>query len=63
MTDSNQTAETPQTVKIAIELEMPITKGKTISDVIAAAKQVLTESQKHGTASGHVVFGRQKFPL
>ncbi len=50
MSETNQTAE-PQTVKISIELEMPLKPGKTISDVIAAAKEVLTESQKHGNAS------------
>ena len=63
MTEQEQTAETPQLVKVLIELELPMTPGKTIMDVMTAAKAILTDARKNGSASGHVVFGRQKFPL
>lgn len=61
--EASEDVPAPKTVKLQIEVLYTLAAGKTILDVLASAKTLFETAANDGSATGLVVFGRQKFPL
>ena len=55
--------DTAQTIRLKLEVEIELKDGLELLGAMEAAKYLITEAKKLGTADGMVIFGRQKFPL